>query len=64
MIFVRDLAGRLLLPDRTIVTARELPRPGDRERRTRNHSLPLGPLNRERESARRRRQLERLAAKR
>jgi hypothetical protein len=41
--------------------------PGDREKRTRNHSLPdpLGlPINRERENARRRRQLELLNAKR
>jgi hypothetical protein len=66
IIFVRDIARHLLLPDRTIVAARELPRAGDREKRTRNHSLPdpLGlPINRERENARRRRQIERLAAK-
>ena len=67
IIFVRDLVRPLLLPERGIVTAHELPRPGDREKRTRNRSLPdpLGALNREAEKTRRRRQLlERLNAKR
>ena len=55
---------RLLLPDSRIVAASELPKagePGDREKRTRDQ---LSLLNREREKARRRRELERLNAKR
>jgi hypothetical protein len=66
MIIARHMPLRLLLPDRRIVAASELPKtggPGDREKRTRNHSLPdpLGlPINPKGP----RRQLERLNAKR
>jgi hypothetical protein len=57
---LRLLSSNLLLPVATPSLPR-IGRPGEREPRTRNHSLshPLHPLDRERENARRRRRLAR-----